>query len=105
MGMDLIGRNGQRWSLSYSGWEFLLNLADKYGWEPAGTTLPDDPAYADIHWDGNYSSSDFQSISAADVMEIAATLERAVTAEPELDSDTRREFIEFLRQCGGLMLG
>jgi len=104
MSMDLIGRSGQKWSLSYGAWAFLLELAEKYGWQPAGTTLPDDPAYADIPWDGDYGSSDFQAISATDAMEIAAALERAILAEPEEDSDTRREFIEFLRQSGGLVL-
>ncbi|MGO9018275.1 MAG: hypothetical protein ACLQVJ_07980 [Syntrophobacteraceae bacterium] len=105
MGMDLIAMNGERWSLSYGAWAFLLELAEKYGWEPGGTTLPDNPEYADIPWDGGYGSSDFQAISAADVMEIAAALERAITAEPEKNSNTRREFIEFLRQSGGLLLG
>ena len=105
MGMDLCAQNGQYWSLSYDGWKNLLTLANEHGWEPAGTTLPDDPEYADMPWDGNYGSSDFQSVSVTDVMEIAAALERAITAEPEKDSGTRREFIRFLRESDGLMLG
>lgn len=104
--MDLIADNGELWKLSYEAWVYLLGLAEEHGWQAVGTTIPDEPEFANYHpWDGDYFSSDFQIVSAGETIEIAAALERAIAADPVKATDTRREFIRYLRESGGLMLG
>ena len=79
MGMDLSGSAGEFWWDVFS-WHKLLRVAQRYGWEPAGTVL----AAAELEhmpggvWSGGYTSNDFQRITAADAGQLAEALERAL---------------------------
>ncbi len=128
MGMDLCGRDG---GIRFNNltWSQILNLADRYGWQPMGTEAPawevlgaDPPIHADYpDWDGTYFSNDGQFVTDRDASNIAAALERALDDIPEHDTmedmqtaqdaspmewfsgqgkTTVRDFIEFSRTGG-----
>ena len=58
---------------SNSGWPAVLQLAEDYGWQPAGT-LPPRRIKRDA-WDGGYASCDGQLVSADDARALADALE------------------------------
>jgi hypothetical protein len=81
MGMDLVNERGSGLHFSPSGWALALNLAEAYGWVPAGTTMPYATEEEAADWRGNYDTNDEQRVSAADAAALAAALETAVTAD------------------------
>ena len=68
-------------------WAKLLRLAERYGWQPAGTTIPDSELkwMPDGRWNGSYSSNDGQTVTTADAQALAAALERALAEIPDED--------------------
>jgi hypothetical protein len=87
MGITLgaIAREAEFLDLSYSGWADLLKLAHDHGWEPAGVV----PFQGDEEWGArtvhpmNYSTSDWQTITAGDARGIATGLRAAADKLPE----------------------
>ena len=73
-------------------WQLMLLLAGRYGWDPRGTTPPDElaidcglwPAGAD--WDGRYLPSYGQHITDEDTQMFARALERALPDIPDHDA-------------------
>jgi hypothetical protein len=61
---------------SNSGWPAVLQLAEDYGWQPAGT-IPPKRINRDA-WDGGYASCDGQLVSADDAKALADALERGL---------------------------
>ena len=86
MGFDLRGKGGY-FCLNNERWYHCLDIACAFGWEPAGTQLPDGPPEArgnpgpDWKWDGGYNSNDFQMVTDDDAKALAAALDRAIEAE------------------------
>jgi hypothetical protein len=68
-------------------WVKLLRLAERYGWRPAGTTIPDSELkwMPDGKWNGNYTTNDGQTVTAADAHALGAALDRAVQDIPSED--------------------
>lgn len=125
MGVDLHGRN-RSLHLNNVGWVTLLYLAHLHGWKPEGTEPPPFDNYDD--WNGNYTTNDFQYVTAEDASKLADGLERAhrchcahakrsEEAEMQLDENDMREelpnlfhredlpnpfqeFIDFFREDG-----
>ena len=91
MGMDLQGPGGS-FSWNIFQWGKLLDLAERYGWTPAGTLAPDpDPVFDDpgsppAPWDGGYFWNDFQRVADADAANLAAAIERALPDIPDHDA-------------------
>ncbi len=75
MSFELKGK-GISVSWSNSGWPAVLQLAEDYGWQPAGT-LPPRRIKRDA-WDRGYASCDGQLVSADDAKALADALERGL---------------------------
>jgi hypothetical protein len=85
MGVDLFDHGGA--SFNWHGWRHCLEIAEKFGWVPAGTEAPSWneggeilPADRDLEWSGSYCSNDYQSVTDADAKAIARALFRALGA-------------------------
>jgi hypothetical protein len=79
MGPDLSGPAGDFWWDCFS-WHKLLRVAERYGWQPAGTVLAEDELQfmPGGVWSGRYTTNDFQAVTAADAEQLAAALKRAL---------------------------
>ncbi|PWU18714.1 MAG: hypothetical protein C5B50_08440 [Verrucomicrobia bacterium] len=101
--MDLISQNGATFRFVTSGWSFYLNLAEEYGWRPAGTLPP--KSYPDpAKWPGEYDWNAGQIVSAVDPRQLAEALERAL-ADPqraEREKLLAERLAEALRAMTGL---
>ena len=84
---DLIDDQGRVHQVRAAYWDFVLWLAEEYGWRPAGTLAPS--GVADPDWDGGYSENGGQRVVAEDASEFAAALDRAM-ADPERAQVERR---------------
>jgi hypothetical protein len=98
MGMDLSGEGGY-FRFNWEGWREVLELAYQYGWEPAGTELPEYSFYNQDgtvnlgrtrayredakDWDGSYFGNEGQWVTEEDAARIADALERALTHIPD----------------------
>jgi hypothetical protein len=74
-------------------WGLMLALAERYGWEPRGTTPPDDDAVwaggwqgDPSQWDGRYLPSLGQHVTEEDSGAFAAALNRALPDIPDHDA-------------------
>lgn len=87
MGMDLTSESGDYLRFGGFGWAIILELAERFGWEPRGTLPPEGLEEADDEpmepWDGdNYGSNDGQIVTAEDAAAIADALQAALS-DPE----------------------
>jgi hypothetical protein len=85
MGVDLFGHGGA--SLNWHAWRWCLEVAEAFGWQPAGTAPPAwneggpiPPASRDREWSGTYFSNDFASVTDSDARALASALFRAIDA-------------------------
>ena len=98
-----------RFDCSIDTWPMLLDLAEKYGWEPMGTTaelgLVGQPDHDPADWSGTYFSNETQVVKEEDARNMATALHKALQ-DLENGKDRRevgyrgakarlREFIEF----------
>src|SRR4051794_30420724 len=73
MCINLRGAGGH-FPFDLGGWYFALELGEQYGWQPAGTTSPDEKDHADavadcpeeFAWYTDYVANAGQRVSAAD---------------------------------------
>lgn len=75
MGVDLSNDAGDERCYSGTAWDLILNLAEEYGWAPAGTVPPE--GTSPDEWDGSYDASCGQSVHASDAQALAAALRKA----------------------------
>ncbi len=80
MGMDLEGEGGY-FRFNIHQWSAVLVLAQRNGWEPAGTVLERAPG-----WAGRYDTNDGQTVTAVDAGRLADALERALPDIPDHDA-------------------
>jgi hypothetical protein len=80
MGMDLVSESGAEFRATGSGWTYYLNLAEEYGWKPAGTKRPRRTSIF-RKWSGHYDSNEGQRVSKRDASAMALALETAL-ADP-----------------------
>ena len=71
MGMDLINRHGDDFSINWHGWRSMLELAFEFGWEPAGTISRDSEVST------GYFHNDGQKVTAEDSLKLADALKKA----------------------------
>ena len=72
MSFDLERKGGSyRWS--NTGWPAVMELAEAYGWQPAGTAPPEGVERA--AWDRGYGTNDGQTVSAQDAKHLADALD------------------------------
>lgn len=93
MGMDLSGAGGYfRWNIDE--WIAVLDIAQRFGWEPIGTGPPRGTKRAE--WCGTYYSNDGQLFYARDALRLADALERVFSDEamPELRKRSRQRKFE-----------
>lgn len=86
MGHDLSGAGGE-FRASGGSLGHLLELAEAFGWEPAGTCPPWDyekrePIFD--KWDGNYFCNDWQKVTTVDAANVAQAIRRALDVQVEL---------------------
>src|SRR5262249_11435627 len=79
MGMDLASEAGDDLRLNNFAWATVLELAQRYGWEPRGTLPPEgweEAAEAEEPWESdNYGTNDGQLVTAEDAAGIADALQ------------------------------
>jgi hypothetical protein len=98
MGVDLYSESGANTGFGYVGWSFVLELAQRYGWQPQGTEPPDGMENPE-EWGGEYGSSDGQRVTAADAKAIADALDAAVADSKlhatvmQLDANRRKRVL------------
>src|SRR5262249_37495558 len=91
MGFDLHGRH-ETVSFNLAGWRYLLETANSFGWQPAGTEAPDlenvglgsipiEPIGPARAWNGGYFTNDFQTVTDDDARQMGAALLRAALAK------------------------
>ncbi|MFW6138099.1 MAG: hypothetical protein ACOC7U_02890 [Spirochaetota bacterium] len=113
--MNLISSTGDTYRIGYNTWKNILNLARKFGWEPAGTKPNQEylkKRYKNPeggydqqginqemdNWNGNYQTREGQIVSYADTLNLAFALEEAVkyghkNLKPLIDFCKRGSFI------------
>ena len=93
--IDLTNQSGDTFRFGNMSWAFLLNLAERYGWKPAGTAKPEGWK-EESKWPGNYDSSDGQTVTSDDAKALAKAVRAALedkkleTRAKELEADFRR---------------
>ena len=93
MGMDLRGA-GRTKRFSITSWCKVLQLAQEYGWQPAGTQAPtfmlaDGTIETAENWSGTYFDNSYQRVSDEDAANIAEALRRALSDIPDFDTDEK----------------
>lgn len=96
MGYDLSGKGGVfHWSSR--SWLNLLQLARRYGWQPAGTELEKEKLQTDPDlegertWSGSYFWIFGQRVTDGDAMNLALALEAALPDLPDQEPDHKLE--------------
>jgi hypothetical protein len=77
----VLGRDGEKGYLNWPGyrlWAFSLDVAEEYGWKPAGTQAT---PWTGEGWDGSYETSDGQYVTADDAAGLGQALARAAEDE------------------------
>lgn len=101
MGMDLISITGDRFRFNGTAWGKVLDLAARYGWQPAGTLFPNfaPPDYTeitdylprtDLDAIATYYSNDGQIVTETDALAIANALEKSLDDIPDYLPDVRK---------------
>jgi len=88
MGMDLTGAGGYA-AWNWQGWRGILELANRYGWVPAGTEPPswdEGGPWDGRPWSRTYFSNDGQRVTAEDAHALADALKRALPDMPDEDA-------------------
>jgi hypothetical protein len=87
MGVDLINRNDDSLSLDHLLWARAREMAEQYGWKPAGTIVTYDVSSLDCGgrrpWNGNYTTNDYQKVTAKDADALGNALEKALDDIPD----------------------
>lgn len=91
MGMDLHRvKDGVYFRWANNSWYAILELAQEFGWEPAGTVpsklmLNVHGEEAAKRWTGSYTHNEYQIITDEDACNMADALERALPVVPDTD--------------------
>ena len=75
MSYDLKNENGNEFFASSGLWSVSLNLAERHGWKPAGTSS------TEKEWGGSYDENAGQYIAAGDAAGLAKALESAISGD------------------------
>ncbi|MCA1963923.1 MAG: hypothetical protein LDL31_08270 [Prosthecobacter sp.] len=77
----ILKRRGDSFRWKFDSWEAVLELAQEFGWQPAGTKPPRGTRVAD--WDADdYVSCNGQQMTAPDVAAMADALSKALKKIP-----------------------
>ncbi len=86
MGMALGRDNGDYFGVSYSLWSAMLELSQRWGWQPTGTEPPQ--GMAAENWGGSYYSSDGQRCRVEDAFRLAEAIDRFLSGVPPFSGVT-----------------
>ena len=78
MGIDLTNERGRYFGCSGTRWQVYRGVAERFGWQPAGTQPPEDAAGEE--WSGSYERTQGERVTAADALALAAAIDRALAA-------------------------
>lgn len=78
MGFDLLS-DTKDCRLSAEAWRQLLELARTHGWKPEGT-VPTEHTWNSKEWSGEYTTNDWQRVTASDAHSLRMALLRAKSA-------------------------
>ncbi len=78
MGMTLRNTLGEELRFTHYSWRRALRLAERYGWQPAGTRNEDSEL-----WAGSYFSRSEQLVMSNDAAALAHALEEALPDVPK----------------------
>lgn len=86
MGYDLSNVNNEELNFGFNSlsWRSVLQIAQRYGWKPAGTVDQDEP-----EWDSTYFSNDGQTVTTEDATALADALERALDDIPGIQTSPK----------------
>jgi hypothetical protein len=103
LGINLVSESGQQYWINSSAWGTLLALAERYGWQPTGTSLSQQVLeHFDGCWDGSYTTSDGQVVCREDAYALASSLERALADANPHDETPDRALESAMAQAGFL---
>ncbi len=104
MGYDLVNQKNEVYHSPLIAFREMIDLAERYGWQPMGTLPPEDAQ----EWDGNYFYDNGQIVTGEDLKAMADGLERALSMSPQLfleeDKAQIRDFINFCRESDYLFI-
>ena len=84
MGYEFEAPDGAAWGTTSVGWRLARHLAERFGWQPAGTEPPEDWKEG-CPWSGLYTGDSGQRVTASDASALAVALCAALGTE-EFDS-------------------
>src|SRR3954451_6213534 len=76
MSYDILGDTGKNFSCN--NWGFYLDVAEAFGWKPAGAFVKCDEGGFGEHPSGSYLGNDWQKVTQEDASNMAAALNLAV---------------------------
>lgn len=80
MTVRLKSNRGKTFETSDEHWSVFLNVAQRFGWQPAGTLPPLAWPQGDV-WPGQYATQDGQRVSDDDARALAAVLYEAARGD------------------------
>ena len=80
MTVILKSRRGKTFETSAEHWSVFVNVAQRHGWQPAGTLAPPSWPRGEV-WSGQYGTQDGQRVGDVDARALAAALYEAARAE------------------------
>ena len=80
MAVVLKSKRGKTFETSDEHWSVFLNVAQRYGWQPAGTLPPPAWPRAEV-WPGQYGTRDGQRVSDDDARAMALALYEAARGD------------------------
>ena len=99
MGYHLKNERGEELEFTVSAWRLALEIAERHGWNPAGTIAPGDWE-GEEEWEGDYFTMDGQRVSPEDAARLAVALEKAL-ADPHFAAKTREAFNDLQDEAAG----
>jgi len=73
MAVDLKSKRGKTFLTTDEHWSVFLNVAQRYGWQPAGTLAPPSWPRGEV-WSGQYGTRDGQGVGDEDARALAMAL-------------------------------
>lgn len=104
MSIHLRSRRGKNFTVSAGHWAVILNVAQCYGWKPAGTLPPADWSTTQV-WGGQYDTNDGQTVLESEAVVLANILHSAAAGpliEQALDDMIR--YVESSAEIAGICI-
>ena len=101
MAILLVNDAGDEYMIPLTAWGYVLGLAERYGWDPMGTSLrPADGSNAAPVWDGGYCTNDGQRVDATDAFALCNALDNALNDPDRCDEPTDHKHTHAIAEAG-----